>query len=159
MIYYLLDQKRQLLKIGCSRDTTRRARELRLREKCRDALLLAVEPGSFGREREQHDRFSLLRIKDLGREWFQYSGALKLYVEDLAIRCRDEPRKTTITVSGFLGVCVIGHHIFGWSDEAAARLIYCDSIPVRMTIERNGKGSVKWCWNCHTVIVIPESIS
>lgn len=153
MIYYLLDQPRQLLKIGCSRDPVRRTRELRLRE-CRDVLLLATEPGSFGREREQHERFSALRVEDRGREWFSYSGALREYVEGRDVEQCASTTVALLPVSA--GLTVAGHHVFGWVDQDEARLIYCGAIPVRMTVVRDGPVN-QWCWNCHTIIVVPSA--
>lgn len=155
MIYYLLDSERQLLKIGCSKNPIARLKVLRRRRP--DMVLLACEPGSFLRERQQHATFATQRMDS---EWFTYAGPLKTYVEDLAVRFlgRDEAvtARAHVEVAALPagdGVRVIGRHVFGWVDEFAARLIYCGAIPVRMTIERDSK---KWCWNCKTVILVPK---
>lgn len=143
MIYYALDPTNSVMKIGCSRNVADRMRTLRSRE-CEELLLVATEPGSFGREHELLQIFGAQLVR--GREWFRYDGELRRHVDALIAQ------NATLTTNPEGEPPIYLRHSFGWIDADEARLVYCGAIPVMIAVFRDIK---KWCWNCRRLIASP----
>ena len=80
-VYYLLNGTRNSVKIGFSKNPWARVEELKTADP--GIVVVATEKGLFGLEHQRHEQFSSLR-KD--REWFDFSGKLKEFIQNLRAR-------------------------------------------------------------------------
>lgn len=78
-VYFM--RRERLIKIGVSTWPSRRAQGL-------NASILAMTPGSYGLERELHERFAALRQHG---EWFEPGPELLAYINELRTAKKDRP--------------------------------------------------------------------
>jgi hypothetical protein len=88
-IYFVLDVKSNLVKIGFTQDIWRRFSEINLHNK--NVVLLGYTTGTFKTEKRIHRMFNSARVYS---EWFNFSSTIKSYIElfSYKIIVRDEEK-------------------------------------------------------------------
>lgn len=79
MIYFILDERANNVKIGYSHEPENRLRQLQTGSPSK-LIMLAVIPGTITEERALHLMFH--EYREVG-EWFRYEGSLAVYIDNL----------------------------------------------------------------------------
>ncbi|HBC3460261.1 TPA: GIY-YIG nuclease family protein [Vibrio parahaemolyticus] len=84
-VYFLLDESKGIVKIGISKDISRRMDAVKREYKTGSLTLLTVVlHGGPAVEKSLHKRFSDWLVDGKGREWFKYEGELVEFIDELS---------------------------------------------------------------------------
>ena len=79
LVYFIVDEQRQVVKIGMSQNPENRLKELQTGNP-HPLTLAAIVPGGYVLERQLHERFAAHRLSG---EWFQLTREIRGQIESL----------------------------------------------------------------------------